>query len=61
MSISKKSLANNISLPGNTENEQYQTKAAYRFWFKNVPPLNFKGRIRIDYYPYKDGYMGVYL
>ena len=36
-------------------------RAAVRYHFKSVPPLKYKGKTRINYYPYDGGYTGVYL
>lgn len=36
-------------------------RATLKPWFKNIPPLKYKGRTRINYYPNSGGYIGVYL
>lgn len=45
------------------ENNELTTKKAVtvKYYFKSIPPLKYKGKIRIDYYPYDRGYTGVYL
>ncbi|MBV7392134.1 hypothetical protein [Enterococcus alishanensis] len=34
--------------------------ATIKYWFNGIPPKNYNGRIRIDYYKYAGGYIGVY-
>ncbi|MDW5523977.1 hypothetical protein R6Z02_09455 [Carnobacterium maltaromaticum] len=36
-------------------------RATLKPWFKKIPPLKYKGRTRINYYPNSGGYIGVYL
>lgn len=31
------------------------------YWFKGIPPKNYKGKIRVNYYKFADGYIGVYV
>lgn len=37
------------------------TRVNLRPWFKSIPPLKYKGKTRINYYPKDGGYIGVYL
>lgn len=43
------------------EISQPSNRATVRYHFKSIPPLKYKGKNRIDYFPYDGGYTGVYL
>lgn len=43
------------------ETSQPSTRAAVKYYFKSIPPLKYKGKTRINYYPNDGGYTGVYL
>ena len=45
----------------NLETSQPSTRATVKYYFKSTPPLKYKGKNRINYYPYDGGYTGVYL
>ena len=43
------------------ESDEISVRATLRYHFKSIPPLKYKGKVRIDYYPYDGGYTRVYL
>lgn len=58
---SQKALATENLLNENLETSGKLTRITLKPWFKGIPPLKYKGRTRINYYPYAGGYTGVYL
>ncbi len=53
--IAKEIIINNYEINNPTN------RVALRYYFKKIPPVKYKKKIRINYYSYGSGFIGVYL